>query len=852
LVLVPVTDSTQALIARQTPQQRLQRTIAMNWMIEVPVVLAIIGFMMARQAPRYLWATLLAACLAYWTLLYTTPVWALIALWATFIPIALLLTVTPLRQRLVTAPVLALFRKTMPPMSDTEREALEAGTVWWEAELFSGQPDWHHLLGFPAPQLSAEEQAFLDGPTDELCRLVNDWEITEELRDLTPETWAFLREQGFFGMIIPKKYGGLEFSANAHSAIVMKVASRSISAGVTVMVPNSLGPAKLLLSYGTEAQKDYYLPRLAKGLEIPCFALTGPEAGSDAASMPDNGIVCRQTFGKNENMLGIRLNWEKRYITLGPVATLLGLAFHLYDPDHLLGEQEDIGITLALIPTDTPGIEIGKRHFPMSQSFMNGPNSGTDVFIPMDWIIGGQEYLGQGWRMLMNCLSDGRAISLPALSTASGQLVCRGVGAYAAVRKQFKLPIGRFEGISEVLARIAGTSYIMNAARGFTTAALDSGEEPSVASAIIKYHLTERMRVIVNDAMDILGGSGISMGPKNFIGRGYQALPIAITVEGANILTRNLIIFGQGAIRCHPFLFREMETAAANDVAGFDAALLGHGSLAMSNISRGLFHGLTRGRLLEEPQHGIRGHFYRQFARMSLAFAVTTEMTLLSLGGGLKRKESISGRLGDVLSLLYLGSAVLKHHYDHGSPDDELPLLEWACHDLLYNIQLRLHEVLDNFPNRLVAGLTRALTFPTGRPYRRPSDELGREVAGIIMQPGAARDRLTEGVYIPADNNEAIARLDDALEKTAAAGPALRKLSKAMKAGKLPHGDPEDFVDAGIAAEIINEAEAGHIRLAIAARKLVIQVDEFLPEYLTKERNTWGHNNPDGVASQSM
>jgi acyl-CoA dehydrogenase len=824
----------------------------MNWIIEVPVLLAIIGFMLARQAPLTLWCAVLAAALSYWSLLHSPPVWALITVWLAFLPCALLLTVTPLRQRLAIAPLLARFRDIMPPMSDTERVALEAGTVWWEAELFSGQPDWHHLLGYPAPRLSAEEQAFLDGPTGELCRLVNDWEITEELRDLTPETWTFLKEQGFFGMIIPKKYGGLEFSANAHSAIVMKIASRSISAGVTVMVPNSLGPAKLLLSYGTDAQKDHYLPRLAKGLEIPCFALTGPEAGSDAASMPDNGVVCRQRYAGQDDVLGIRLNWEKRYITLGPVATLLGLAFHLYDPEHLLGEQEDIGITLALIPTDTPGIEIGKRHFPMSQAFMNGPNRGTDVFIPMDRVIGGQQYLGQGWRMLMNCLSDGRAISLPALSTASGQLVSRAVGAYAAVRKQFRVPIGKFEGISEVLARIAGTTYIMNAARGFTTAAIDSGEDPSVASAIIKYHLTERMRIIVNDAMDILGGRGISMGPTNFIARGYQALPIAITVEGANILTRNLIIFGQGAIRCHPFLLREIESAAAGDVAGFDAALRGHGSLALSNVSRSLFHGLTGGRLLVAPQHGLRGHFYRQFARMSLAFAVTTEMTLLSLGGGLKRKESISGRLGDVLSLLYLGSAVLKHHYDHGSPDDELPLLEWACQDLLYNIQLRLHEVFDNFPNRLVANLTRALTFPSGRPYKRPPDTLGNQVAGMLMQPGAVRDRLTEAVYIPTDNNEAITRLDDALKKNAAAAPALRKLGKAMKAGTLPHGDPEHFADAGVAAGVISAAEAEYIRLAVAARRLVIQVDEFLPEYLTKERSTWGQNNAVGVDVQSM
>ena len=823
----------------------------MNGLLEVFIVLIAISFMMARQAPRTLWISVLGAALAWWSLANTPAAWALIAAWTIFIPVALLLTITPLRRSLLIRPLLSLYRSIMPGMSDTEREALEAGSVWWEAELFSGRPDWHRLLGFPAPALSAEEQAFLDGPTDELCAMISDWEITEELRDLTPETWAFLKEQGFFGMIIPKEYGGLEFSANAHSAVVMKVASRSVSAGVTVMVPNSLGPAKLLLTYGTEEQKNHYLPRLARGQDIPCFALTGPEAGSDAASMPDTGIVCRQAFKGEPDVLGIRLNWEKRYITLGPVATLLGLAFYLRDPDHLIGEDEDIGITLALIPTDTPGVNIGKRHFPMSQSFMNGPNSGKDVFIPMGRVIGGQAYVGQGWRMLMNSLSDGRTISLPALSTASGKKVSRAVGAYAAVRKQFKVPIGRFEGISEVLARIVGTTYVMNAARGFTTAALDSGEDPSVASAIVKYHLTERMRAIVNDGMDILGGRGISMGPTNFIARGYEALPIAITVEGANILTRNLIIFGQGAIRCHPFLFREMEAAGRNDVAAFDEALFGHGSLVMSNITRSVFHSLTRGRLLAAPQHGIRGHFYRQFGRMSLAFAVTTELTLMSLGGALKRKESLSARLGDVLSLLYLGSAVLKHHYDNGSPDEELPLLEWACSDLLYNIQVRLNEVYNNFPGHIVATLARLLIFPLGKPYQRPSDALGHKLANIVLAPGQLRDRLTEGVYIPSGNTEPLAQLEDALVKSVAAEPATRKLRQAMRDGALEKGDPEEALDAGVAAGVITDAEAVGIRSSIAARKLVIQVDEFLPEYLTKERKSW-ENKLDGVAGQSM
>ena len=824
----------------------------MNWMIELPVILVILGFMMARRASRYIWAGAIATLLAYWTLRYSPPTWSLITVWGVFLPIAALLSVTSLRRKLVIKPLLSLYRKIMPGMSDTEREALEAGTVWWEAEIFSGRPDWSRMLAFAPPALSDEERAFIDGPVNELCNMVSDWEITEELRDLTPETWAFLKANGFFGMIIPKQYGGLDFSANAHSAIVAKVASRSISAGVTVMVPNSLGPAKLLLSYGSEEQKNHYLPRLASGEEIPCFALTGPDAGSDAASMPDTGVVCRQTFEGKDDVLGIRLNWEKRYITLGPVATLLGLAFHLHDPDHLIGDAEDIGITLALIPTDTAGIEIGNRHFPMSQSFMNGPNRGTNVFIPMDWVIGGQEYAGQGWRMLMNSLSDGRAISLPALSTASGQLVSRSVGAYAAVRKQFKVPIGKFEGISEVLARIAGTTYMMNATRGFTTAALDSGEEPSVASAIIKYHTTERMRVIVNDAMDILAGRGISMGPNNFLGRAYQALPIAITVEGANILTRNLIIFGQGAIRCHPYLFREMEAASQADIAAFDDALRGHGSHVMSNISRSLFHSLTRGRLLDAPQQGLRGHYYRQFSRMSLAFAVTADATLMSLGGGLKRRESLSGRLGDVLSLLYLGSAVLKHHHDNGSPDEELPLLEWACQDLLHDMQTQLHEVLNNLPNRFIAGTVRLLTFPLGKPYKRPSDELGHRVADIILQPGALRDRLTEAVYIPINKSEPVAQLDDALEKSVAAAPALRKLRTAMKAGTLDKGDPEEHIDDGVKASIITDQEAAVIRGAIAARKVVIQVDEFLPEYLTKERREWGNSNLGGVAGQSL
>jgi acyl-CoA dehydrogenase len=824
----------------------------MNGLIELLLVVTVIGLLMARQASRHLWTATLGATLGYWALFHHPSTAALLVAGALLVPLAALLSHTPLRRHLLMKPLLAGYRRIMPGMSDTERAALEAGTVWWEAELFTGRPDWRRLRGFSAPRLTPEEQAFLDGPVEELCGMIDDWEITEERRDLTRQTWDYMKRQGFFGMIIPRQYGGLEFSANAHSLVVLKVSSVSISAGVTVMVPNSLGPAKLLLAYGTEAQKDYYLPRLADGTEIPCFALTGPEAGSDAASMPDTGIVCRQHHDGKDNVLGIRLNWEKRYITLGPVATLLGLAFHLYDPDHLIGDKQDIGITLALIPTKTPGVEIGSRHFPMNQSFMNGPNRGKDVFIPMDWVIGGQDCIGKGWRMLMNCLTDGRAISLPALSTAAGKKMSRAVGAYAAVRKQFKLPIGRFEGISEVLARIAGTTFIMNAARGFTTAALDAGEDPSVASAIVKYHLTERMRVVVNDAMDILGGCGISMGPKNFVARGYEALPIGITVEGANILTRNLIIFGQGAIRCHPYLFREMQAANQNDIAAFDQAVRGHTSHLMSITARSLFHGVTGARLLDAPLGGLRGTCYRRFAGLCLAFAVTTELTLLSLGGSLKRKESLSGRLGDVLSLLYLGSAVLKHHHDHGEPDDELPLLEWSCADLQYNIQERLYEVFDNLPNRVVARLARRLAFPLGKPCKRPRDALGHRVAGLIQAPGAVRDRLTQGVYLPRDPNASLARLDDALEKSVDAEAALRKLRHAMQEGILPACDPEDCLDSGLSAGVITAAEATVIRAASAARRLVIQVDEFPPEYLTKEHAAWSSKPQAGNAGQSM
>jgi acyl-CoA dehydrogenase len=605
-----------------------------------------------------------------------------------------------LRRKLVSDPFLHLARKLMPQISETEREALEAGTVWWDAELFSGHPNWKKLLATPAPTLTSEEQAFLDGPVEELCRMVDDWSINAELHDLPEGVWRFIKDHGFFGMIIPKKYGGLGFSALAHSSVVMKVASRSIAAAVTVMVPNSLGPGELLLHYGTDEQKNYYLPRLARGEEIPCFGLTSPEAGSDAASMTDTGVVCRGSSGKKD-VLGIRLNWEKRYITLGPVATVLGLAFKLYDPDRLIGNREEVGITVALIQTDLPGITIGRRHYPSNINFQNGPNSGHDVFIPLDCIVGGAARAGHGWRMLMECLAAGRSISLPALATGAGKLASRATGAYARIRKQFHLPIGRFEGIEEALARIAGYTYLMDAARVMTGGAVDQGEKPSVISAIVKYHLTEVMRRVVNDAMDVQGGSAICMGPRNFLAHVYETVPISITVEGANILTRSLIIYGQGAIRCHPFVLKEIRAAADPDPVraskDFDRVLFAHIGFILGNAVRAFFHGLTGARFASVPVRGPSHRYYQHLTRMSACLAFASDIAMLTLGSTLKRREKLSARLGDVLSYLYLASAVLKRFEDQGRPPEDLPLLQWACEKSLYRIQGSFAELIYNF-----------------------------------------------------------------------------------------------------------------------------------------------------------
>jgi acyl-CoA dehydrogenase len=785
------------------------------------------------RASLTVWAVASVAALILCIALVDTHTKWLLALFSITSALLVALSVIPLRRRLISDPMFAVFRRILPPMSVTEREALDAGTVWWEADLFRGEPDWKKLLSIPRPQLSAEEQAFLDGPVEELCRMVDDWDVTHNRRDLPPEIWRFIKEKGFFGMIIPKQFGGLEFSAQAHSAVVVKLGSRSITAAVTVMVPNSLGPAELLMRYGTDAQKSYYLPRLARGQEVPCFALTSPDAGSDAASIPDRAFVCRREFNGKPDVLGMRVTWEKRYITLGPVATLLGLAFRLFDPDHLLGPTEDIGITLALIPTNTPGVNIGRRHNPLNVPFQNGPNSGQDVFIPMDYIIGGAERCGQGWRMLMDCLAAGRSISLPALSVGAGKTASRATGAYARIRKQFKLPIGKFEGIEEPLARIGGFTYFMDAARTLTARALDAGEQPAVASAIVKYQLTEHMRRILNDAMDIHGGAGICLGPQNMLGRAYQSIPISITVEGANILTRTLIVYGQGAIRCHPFVREEMEAVGdADAVRGarrFDRAFFGHMGFVVSNVARSLWIGLSAGRLLRVPLIGPARRYAQQLTRLSSAFAVVSDFAMLAFGGALKRKEKLSGRLADVLSDLYLASAAIKRFEDDGRPREDEPLLRYACEYCLHKAEKTLVVVLKNFPP-VLGRLLGFLLFPLGRHFAPPHDRLGHEVTALLLAPTAARERLSAGIFIPKGEGDQLGRIEAALGAVIAAEALEKKMQGFVEDHPLLHGDLEAQLSAAQRGGVLSGAESETVREAARLRRSVIRVDDFAPE----------------------
>jgi acyl-CoA dehydrogenase len=782
------------------------------------------------------WSIALVVTWALFASMTSTSLWALFISAVVLAAVLLPLNVPAWRQRFLTTTLLAYYQRTLPHMSDTENTALEAGTVGWDGELFSGKPDWSKLLGLPWQRLSAAEQAFIDGPVETLCGMLNSWQIHHVDADLPPEVWAFLREKRFFGMIIPREYGGLGFSALAHRAVLQKVSSVCAVAGTTVAVPNSLGPGELILHYGTQEQKNHYLPRLASGEELPCFALTGPTAGSDATSIPDYGVVCHgQHQGKN--VLGMRLTFDKRYITLAPVATLVGLAFRLYDPDGLLGGQADLGFCLALLPRYPDGLEIGARHFALNVPFQNGPLRGEDVFVPISALIGGPAMAGKGWRMLVEALSVGRGITLPSSSTGGAKAGSLATGAYARIRKQFNLPIGRFEGIEEALARIAGKTYATSALSRMTASAVDRGEKPAVPSAIAKCHATQMAREIITDVMDIHGGKGIMLGPRNHLGRAWQGMPVWVTVEGANILTRSMMIFGQGAIRCHPYVLREMKAARLQDAGErlheFDALMFGHIGFALRNAVRACLLGLSFGRLAGIPAGERRlAVYYRKLTRYSAALAICADVSMAVLGGKLKQKERISARLGDVLSHLYICSAMLYRFKGQGRPAADLPLLAWAFHDAMHQVQQALGGFIDNFPNRWVGTGLRFLVFPLGRWERPPGDRLGHRVAQLLLAPSEARDRLTQGIYTSAAHGHPVGVMEAALPRVIAAEPLERRLHKAARSEGLDALTWDGRLQQALEQGLVDEAEAAELRTVRQLVQEIIAVDEFDPAEL--------------------
>tara|TARA_R110000751_G_scaffold55346_1_gene118661 strand:+ start:51951 stop:54353 length:2403 start_codon:yes stop_codon:yes gene_type:complete len=749
--------------------------------------------------------------------------------WLAFLIVAVPLNIESIRKQYISEPLLKIYKKIMPEMSSTEKDAIDAGTVWWDGEIFSGNPNWQTLHNIPQARLTGEEQAFLDGPVEEVCKMCNDWEVTHVNADLSNEVWQYLKDNKFFAMIIKKEYGGLDFSAYAQSRVLQKLSSVSAVLSTTVGVPNSLGPGELLQHYGTKEQQDHYLPRLAVGDEIPCFALTGPEAGSDAGSLPDSGIVCKGQWN-GEEILGMRLTFDKRYITLAPVATVIGLAFKMYDPDGLLGDEKELGITCALLPRDTAGMEIGNRHFPLNVPFQNGPIRGQDIFVPLDYIIGGNKMIGQGWRMLVECLSVGRVITLPSSSAGGAKSIALATGAYARIRRQFKMPVGKMEGIEEMLGRIGGNAYLMDAVNAFSTKGVDLGEKPSVISAICKYHLTEKMRQIVNDSMDVHGGKGIMLGQNNYLGRAYQGAPIAITVEGANILTRNMMIYGQGAMRCHPYVLTELLAANNPDedesLQQFDQAVFGHIGFAFSNFFRSLWFSLTGAQLTKAPFDDETSGYYRSMQRYSTNMAFLSDVAMAVLGGELKRRERISARLGDILSYLYLTSCVLKRFDDEGRKADDLPLLHWAMQDSLHKLEIALEELFDNFPSKIMGKLLKLIIMPFGKKYKRPSDEIEHKIASLLQTPGEARSRLGSGQYLSRVEGSLMGDLEQTLENVLAAEPIYNKVCKAAKT-YLPFTELHKVADKGLELGVITEEQATLLRETEKGRLRTINVDDF-------------------------
>lgn len=796
------------------------------------MIISILGFLVVISMLFYFKINLYLSTTI--TLLYTFAM-GLIGAWSYWMLLPVAAVTLPLmlpfiRKQFLSAPALRAFKKVLPEMSNTEKEAIDAGTTWWEGEIFRGTPDWKKLHSYSAPELTAEEQAFLDGPVEEVCRMVNDYEITHELADLPQPVWDYLSKHRFFAMIIKKEFGGLEFSAYAQSRVLQKLAGVSGILAITVGVPNSLGPGELLQHYGTDAQKDHYLPRLARGEEIPCFALTSPEAGSDAGAIPDIGVVCKGLW-EGEEVLGMKLTWNKRYITLAPIATVLGLAFKLKDPEHLLGDKEDIGITCALIPTNTPGVEIGTRHFPLNVPFQNGPTRGKEVFVPIDYIIGGAPMAGQGWRMLMECLSVGRGITLPSNSTGMLKTIAMGIGAYAHIRRQFKIAIGKMEGIEEPLARIAGNAYIMDAAATIVTSAIRQGEKPAVFSAIIKYHCTHRGQQGVIDAMDIAGGKGICLGESNFLARAYQGAPIAITVEGANILTRSMIIFGQGAIRCHPYVLAEMDAVRNNSLDAFDDALFKHVGHVGSNKIRSFWMGLTGSYFSTTPFKDETKRYYQQINRLSANLALLSDVCMAVLGGDLKRRERISARLGDVLSQLCLSSAALKRYDEEGRNRADLPLLHWSVQDSLHQAQEAIDDLLRNFPQRFIAGLLRVVIFPLGKSLSAPSDKLDHKVAKLLQEPSETRSRLGRGQFLTPSPDNPVGLLEEALQDIIAAEEVHKKLCTSLNI-RAPFINLDKLAQKYLAAGNLTQEEANILIKAEASRLRSISVDEFDPTAL--------------------
>ena len=794
------------------------------------------AFILASFACSYLktnlkiWTGITATIMVLTTMNFTTGWFAVGIVWALFLALAIILNIKGIRQKLITAPFLGFYKKALPNLSETEKTALESGTVSWDGELFSGKPNFKKLHDIPAPQLSTDEQNFIDGPVAELCSMIDEYEINHVKGDMPEHVWKFIRENGFIGMIISKKHGGLGFSALGHSMVLQKLASRSVAVASTVAVPNSLGPAELLHQYGTKEQKEHYLPRLAAGKDIPCFALTGPSAGSDATSIPDTGVVCKKTFdGKKQ--LGVLLNFDKRYITLAPVATVVGLAFQMSDPDGLIGDTEHLGITLALIPSDTKGVDIGNRHNPLDVMFMNGPVRGKDVFIPMSYLIGEEKMIGKGWMMLVECLSVGRAISLPSCSTGGAKMVAFATGAYARIRKQFNMPIGRFEGIEEALCEIAGLTYTCAATSTMTALAVDQGEIPAVPSAIAKMHATDMSRTIISHAMDIHGGKGIIMGPKNYLGKAWQGLPIWITVEGANILTRSMIIFGQGAIRCHPYVLKEMEAANIENkderLNKFDKLLFNHIGYTISNGVRSFFMGLGLWRLERAPHDKFTKKFYAKITRYSAAFGLAADISMLTLGGSLKRKEKTSARLGDVLSHLYMASAVLKRYRDQGSNHADQSIVAFALHEHFYKIEQAFKMLTYNFPSKVVGFILRRLVLPLGTHELPAGDRLGHKAASLILNPNESRARLTDGIDKDISEFNVVMQMNETLKKVIDAEPLERRILKALKAGEINAIAPADQLVQALDKNIINDSEFKKLTDVRADVAEVIAVDDF-------------------------